>query len=157
MPVEELRALLRYEPETGHLYWLVSTHGRKMNLPAGSVQHKAGYLSLMIDGERWQVHGLIWFIVTGDWLKVDHKDLNGSNNVWMNLREATNSQNGRNRRPWAKSGFKGVYPTPNGKFTARIKVDGKIINYPSRVTAEEAWHDYCAAARQYFGEFARLD
>ena len=101
--------------------------------------------------------GAIWFLVTGDWLLVDHRDLNGSNNVWENLRPATNSQNGVNRKAWAKSGFKGVYPTASGKWTARIKVDGKIINFPSRVTAEEAWHDYCAAARRHFGEFARFD
>ena len=157
MPVEELRALLRYEPETGHLYWKVSTHGRRMSQPAGHPHPKTGYVSLMINGERWQAHGLIWFLVTGDWLLVDHRDLNGSNNVWENLRPATNSQNGVNRKAWAKSGFKGVYPTASGKWTARIKVDGKIINFPSRVTAEEAWHDYCAAARRHFGEFARFD
>lgn len=111
----------------------------------------------MIDGQRYQVHGLIWYLVTGDWLVVDHRDLDGSNNVWTNLRPATNRQNSRNVRARGMSGYKGVYPTASGKWTARIKVDGKIINYPSRVTAEEAWHDYRGAAQKYFGDFARFD
>lgn len=155
MPVEELRALLRYEPETGLLWWRVSTHGRHMNQPAGHLE-PGRYVSLMLNGIRYQVHRIIWFLVTGEWIMVDHRDSDGTNNVWDNLRRATSQQNAWNVRPRAKSGFKGVYPTPNGKWTARIKVDGKILNFPSRVTAEEAFADYCAAAVQYHGAFARL-
>jgi HNH endonuclease len=158
MPVEALRALLRYDPATGSLWWLQSTHGRRMHQPAG-VSPDGGYASLMLDGRRYQVHVLIWCIVTGEWRPggVDHEDLDKGNNRWSNLRPATQSQNSRNVKCRAMSGFKGVYPTPNGKWTARIKVEGKIINYPSRITPEEAWQDYCAAARKHFGEFARLD
>lgn len=122
MTVEELRALLRYAPETGHLYWKVSTHGRRMDQPAGTPQPETRYISLMIDGARYQAHGLIWFLVTGDWLMVDHEDSDGGNNRWPNLRPATKQQNGWNVVGRGASGFKGVYRTASGKWAAQIKV-----------------------------------
>ena len=159
LPVEEMRRIFGYEPDTGRLFWNVTRRGvGPVGTTAGSPQPN-GYMSIMFERQRYQVHVIIWYIVEGEWLpgRIDHEDLNGMNNRWRNLRKATSQQNGWNVKGRAKSGYKGVYPTPNGKFTARIKVNGKIINYPSRVTAEEAWHDYCAAARHHFGEFARFD
>lgn len=159
LPIDEMRTIFGYEPDSGRLFWNVTRRGvGQAGTTAGSPQPH-GYLSIMFKGKRYQVHVMIWYIVTGEWLpgRIDHEDLNGGNNRWINLRKATHQQNGWNVKGRTKSGYKGVYPTPNGKFTARIKVNGKIINYPSRVSAEEAWRDYCAAARQYFGEFARFD
>lgn len=154
MPVEALRELLRYDAESGLLYWRVIKRGRRP--VAGGVSHTRGYVSVMIDGSRWQAHGLIWFLVTGDWLMIDHEDADTGNNRWSNLRPATKQENGWNSRAYAKSGFKGVYPTPSGKWTARLKIGDQLTNFPSRDTPEEAFADYCAAAREHHGAFARL-
>lgn len=156
MPVEELRALLRYDPDTGLLWWRISTHGRRMSQPAGSAT-KDRYVVLMLNGIRYQGHRVIWFLVTGDWIMVDHRDLDGTNNKWGNIRAATQQQNGWNRDGWAGSGFKGVYRSPSGKWYGRIRVDGRNINFPSRDTIEAAHADYCEAARREYGEFARID
>ena len=156
MPVEELRKLLRYDRDTGLLWWLISTHGRSTKKPAGSVT-KDRYVVLMLGGVRYQAHRVIWFLETGDWIMVDHRSGDGTDNVWTNLRPATSQQNGWNTAGYAASGFKGVYSTPNGKWMARIWVNGKSINYPVRDTPEEAYADYCAAAREHHGDFARLD
>jgi hypothetical protein len=154
MPVADLRKLLRYDRETGLLWWLVSTHGRRMHQPAGTAS--GGYVSLMLNGRRYQAHRVIWFLENGDWIMVDHRNLDGIDNRWDNLRPATKQENGRNSRGYAKSGFKGVYPTPSGKWVARIKIGDRMVNFPSRVTAEEAYADYCAAALEHHGAFARI-
>jgi hypothetical protein len=154
MPVEDLRKLFRYDRETGLLWWLVPTHGRRMDQPAGSPS--GGYISLMLDGSRYQAHRIIYFLETGEWILVDHRDGDGLNNAWGNLRRATKQQNGWNMPGRGMSGYKGVYPTASGKWTARIKIGGKILNSPSRDTPEEAFADYCAAAVEHHGQFARL-
>lgn len=155
MSVEAIRELFRYNPATGFLHWKVSKQGRRAT--AGTPNAAKGYISVMIDGARWQVHGLIWYLVTGDWLMVDHRDGNTSNNRWSNLRPATKQENGWNTPGRARSGFKGVYPTPSGKWVARLKIGDQIVNFPSRETAEQAFFDYCEAAREHFGDFARFD
>lgn len=155
MPVEPLRLLLSYDPITGVLRWLLPKQGRRRNGPAGSEQ-SMGYVVVMIDGQRYQAHRIIWYLITGDWIMVDHRNGDGYENRIDNLRPATMQENGWNSRGYAASGYKGVYATKSGKWTARIKIGGKIINFPSRATAEEAHADYCAAAIEHHGAFARL-
>ena len=157
MPIEQLRELMAYDPDTGALTWLQSRHGVYAGRTAGAVQPNR-YWSVMIDRRRYQAHRLGWFLMTGEWpaFIIDHIDGDGGNNRWSNLRRATAQQNGWNSRGYAKSGYKGVYPTPSGKWTARIKINGRIINYPSRETPEEAHADYCEAARVHHGAFARV-
>jgi hypothetical protein len=42
-------------------------------------------------------------------------------------------------------------------WVGRIKIGDKLVSLPFRATAEEAYADYCAAAREHHGEFARID
>ena len=88
----------------------------------------------------------------------DHKDLNKFNNQRFNLREATKSQNLRNRNAQSnnKSGFKGVsWCKVKRKWRATIYAGGKHINLGYFDDPEEAHEVYCKAAIKYFGEFAR--
>jgi len=59
---------------------------------------------------------------------VDHEDGNPFNNKRDNLRYATTIQNNRNtKQRKSGTGLRGVRVTPYGKWVARIKVDGLVI------------------------------
>lgn len=158
MSIEELRTILRYDPQIGRVYWKVRVHGSWPGDTAGTPDSR-GYLSISINQARYQAHRIAYYLQTAEWPMdlVDHINGDRSDNRWTNLRAATKQQNGWNRAGRAKSGFKGVYPTQSGKWTARLKVGGRIYNFPSRNTPDEAWIDYCAAAREHHGDFARFD
>jgi hypothetical protein len=88
---------------------------------------------------------------------IDHINRNGLDNRRENLRTATHQQNSRNMSP-RKDGlspYKGVsFHSLNGRWRARIKVDGKYVSLGVYATQEEAARAYDAAARELFGEFA---
>lgn len=107
------------------------------------------------EGRRTRI--MMHRLITG-YLLVDHINHNGLDNRRANLRPATASQNGANARPRAggTSQFKGVCWRPRyGKWQARIGRAGR--NLGSFATEEEAARAYDAAARELWGEFARLN
>jgi len=90
---------------------------------------------------------------------VDHRDLNGLNNVRTNLRECTKSDNmcnrGANRNN--TSGFKGVcWDKQTSKWLAQITKDGKRKCLGRFASAEAAHRAYCVAAEALHGEFKRV-
>lgn len=90
----------------------------------------------------------------------DHKDGDGLNNQRHNLRRASKSENGGNRKLNcnSRSGFKGVYwNAESRKWRASIRKDGKSKYLGDFLAAEDAAHAYDAAAIKLFGEFARLN
>jgi hypothetical protein len=102
---------------------------------------------------------VIWLWMTGEWPpdEIDHRDMDGTNNKWGNLRKATHADNMHNQKPrhHNTSGFKGVHRRANGKWRASIGIDGKRINLGTFSTAAEAGAAYGEAARKLHGEFAR--
>ena len=102
--------------------------------------------------------------MTGEWpaLEIDHINLDPADNRFCNLREATKAQNKRNTRKYCNntSGTKGVFRMryPNGRFKwrAQIGFNGNIKYLGSFDTIEEAAAVYTIAAKERFGEFARL-
>lgn len=95
-----------------------------------------------------------------DGMEVDHINSDGLDNRRSNLRMATTTQNHANMRLRSdnKSGFKGVSFDPQkGKFAARIYHLGKLHWLGRYDTAESAALAYDEAARNIFGEFARLN
>lgn len=89
---------------------------------------------------------------------VDHHDTDGLNNARENLRWASYSENGGNarRRRDNRSGFKGV-DFHNGKWRARIRKDTVCYHLGHFGSARTAARVYDAAARELFGEFARVN
>lgn len=156
---ERLREVLHYDPLTGVFTWLERISIRiKVGDEAGWIQD--GHRFIGIEGRDYPVARLAWLYMTGEWPPhfIDHKDLDGTNNVWLNLRPATNAQNVQNsgRKVTNKSGYKGVYfETWSRKWRASITVNYQVIRLGRFFTPEAAYIAYCEAANKYHGEFAR--
>ena len=90
----------------------------------------------------------------------DHKDRNFHNNLKINLRVASLSQN-RANTPKQKNnttGYKGVrFHFRRGKYYARIQKDHKLHFLGYYETAQEAALAYNRGALKLFGEFAYLN
>jgi len=71
-----------------------------------------------------------------------------------NCRWVTPSLQNANRRGWGKSGYKGVYRRPSGRFCAVLRVDGKTITLGTFDTEAEAAAAFDAAVTARFGEHA---
>ena len=169
---EELRKLLRYEPETGKLFWRY----RPLNMFKDSRAHRSwnsqfsgkeaftancnGYLLGSIHNKRYKSHRVIWAIYHGEWPNNEIDHINGvkNDNKIFNLRDSTHAQNLKNRSISSKntSGYKGVSWDKNKKkWISSITVDGtqKFLGYFTE--REQAASSYRMAAERHFGEFAR--
>lgn len=163
LTAEKLRELLHYNQRTGVFTWKVSCRG----IQAGSV---AGCVAIKKDGHQYVVirinklyyaHRLAYMWMTGQFpIKlVDHKDGNGTNNRWKNIRPASSRQNSHNSKISSTntSGFKGVHPNGSGLWVAQIKIDGRTKTLGTFDTAEEAARAYDFEAAACHGKFARLN
>lgn len=154
----ELKRILRYSPTTGVFRRRVASWSNIH--PIGSIaggMDKRGYIHIQINGRLYAAHRLAWFYMTGYWPRdtIDHRDLNKSNNRWLNLREATKAQQAYNRRAFG-NGLKGVCFYKNtGRWVSKIRFKGERIYLGSFGTEEEAHAAYKKAAIELFGEFAR--
>lgn len=155
MDARYLKTLLHYSPETGLFRWLQRKGNSKAGSIAGTIAN--GYVQIRIDGSQFLGHRLAWLYMTGTLppFQIDHRDLNRSNNVWTNLREATSAQNHQNRTKTSrnKSGYLGVsLHKATGKFLAHIKVDYVGHNLGLHNTAEAA-HEAYKIAKLKFHKF----
>lgn len=90
----------------------------------------------------------------------DHIDGNGLNNCRANLRACSHTENMRNTRPHPGfSKYKGVQPRYNKslKWAAYIRINNKEKCLGRFDSEEEAARHYNLAAKETFGDFARLN
>lgn len=157
-----LTELLDYEPKTGLFIWKFTRTNRiKIGSVAGSIT-EFGYRSIMICRRPYLAHRLAWFYMTGEWPKdqIDHINGDKDDNRYENLREATRSQNMRNRDKTKRntSGFKGVhFHSRSSRWRVQIGIGGKLKYVGQFRTIEEAHRAYKEAAAAFHGEFARTN
>jgi hypothetical protein len=160
---QRLRDVLHYDPITGEFTWLRTLSMRAVaGQKAGSVDRvngRNGRILIRVDGKCYRAHQLAWLYMTGEWpaAEIDHRDLNGRNNRWRNLRLASRHDNVRNcaKRSHSRWPFKGVRQLRSGRWNARVRLEGREINIGTFDTVEQAHEAYMAKARELFGEFAR--
>lgn len=155
LPVETVREVLDYNPDSGVLVWrarpgLFGNNMKRQGSEAGNI-NATGYRLIKINRKLYLAHRLAWAHYYGEWPKlfIDHIDRDRLNNSIRNLREATRAQNGANRAKCGKAIAKGVC-MEHGKFVAKFRG----ANLGRFATLEEAAAAYDAAAKSYFGEFA---
>jgi len=141
---EVLRQLLRYEPETGKLFWLprprelcpshrawvahVSQFSGKEALTSLDAH---GYKTGAIFRVKVRAHRVAFAIFYGYWptLLIDHINGDRADNRICNLRDVSNTANLRNAKTSVlnTSGVKGVYfVRTTGKWMASIRRGGKM-------------------------------
>lgn len=172
---EQLRELLRYEPDTGKLFWkerplsdfknsrLCNSWNKKYShKEAFTADNGSGYKCSFIFKSPMKAHRVAWAIYYGKWPSghIDHANGDKGDNRISNLRVATAFENQWNtpRKPESCSGFKGVtWSKASSRWRARISAGGKSVWLGLFDTPEAAHAAYCEAAKKYHGEFARTE
>ena len=151
------RKLLSYDPATGIFRWRVSRSGVKAGKVAGRSGGGKGYCQICVDRKFYQAGRLAWLYMTDKWPKLEINHINGNrlDAKWDNLREVTRSQKAASTPTHNKLGARGVWITRNGKYAARIRLDGTTTHLGLFETLEEARAAYAKAAKGVFGIFAR--
>jgi hypothetical protein len=167
--VEQLRAALDYDTETGVMRWKYSAdrppyrNKRYAGKIAGCrTSDGYNYLQIGFNGIRYKGHILAWLIAHGEYPpdQIDHKNGDGRDNRLVNLRLAAHSQNLCNsRRSQANSsGFKGKsFDKRRRMWQANITFQHHVTRLGYFNTPEEAHAAYCQAAAEHHGEFARTN
>ena len=163
LPLAGLEKVLRYEPESGKLFWLV--HGGRRREPgdeAGRADQRSGYINVGYKGKSYRAHRIAWYLYTGEdpgamW--IDHINGNPLDNRIVNLRKCHQPENRCNSRAKANStsGLKGVYWCKKSKkWRAQITKNKKVYKLGSYDDPQEAHIAYCIAAVQMHGDFANF-
>jgi hypothetical protein len=153
-----LFCLFTYCPTTGILTWNNSEKVRRdlRGKEAGST-HCSGYRTVSINNSQYKVSRVAFAMMTGEWpaQQLDHVNRVRNDNRWINLREATVSENMRNRTAWGfkTSRRKGVR-FAHGRYEARIQVN-KVSHFLGSFDLEDqAAAAYIEAAKQLHGGFS---
>ena len=135
LTLKRLYEILKYDSEKGIFTWI------KNNKQAGSVDNK-GYERISIDKVRYKSHRLAWLYYHGVFpsKQIDHIDGNKLNNAISNLRDVSQKINMYNKQVAHKSNINNTLgvSSSGSKFTARLRVEGKLLHLGTYNTKEEA-------------------
>jgi hypothetical protein len=157
---EELKRMLRYDPDTGDWVWKIKKNCSTMNIgdKAGAFSKWHLYHTITINRINYRSHRLAWFYMMSKWPKnqIDHIDGNRKNNKFSNLREATNQENCNNKSFYKNNslGIKGVSKRGN-IYRATIFINGKQKHLGNYSTIDEARSVRNKAAKEAHKEFYR--
>ena len=169
---EEIRKLLRYEPDTGKLYWRERSaeffkdgkysaerecrrwNARYAGEEAFTTGHGEGYRQGSIFSVMYLAHRVIWAIAHNEWPadQIDHINGVKNDNRIENLRAVTNGENSRNlpRRADNSSGVTGVtWHKKALKWTAQIAVNGRLLHLGRYAEKDDAVAARKAAEAKY--------
>lgn len=155
-----LAEVLDYDPQTGRFTWNVrprtsfktqnsfaTWNSRYAGREAGVTTH--GYRKISIDDRKYYAHRLAWLMMTGGWPPdlIDHRNRNGLDNRWRNLRLSDKSHNMVNAGPHQsnKLGVRGVCQLPSGRYVAQHATGGGQRHLGVFDTIREAQQAYESA------------
>jgi len=151
---DQLKEVLDYDPETGLFTRKTTWHRYLAGTVAGCLSPN-GYIYMSVNGTRTVAHRLAWLYMTGGFPELDIDHINGdkSDNRWVNLREVSESVNLQNQRRAhrnSQSGLLGVRKNNRGDgWSARIRIDGKVMQIGTFRSPEAAHEAYLEAKRKY--------
>lgn len=157
---DELKRRVSYDTETGAFIWRVKP---RRAVPPGTRAGSAGAKGqryIMLNKKSYLEHRLAFLWMTGSIPDlVDHINRNTGDNRWCNLRAATLSQNGFNRKRNDKNttGHKNVYPAPCGNYKVIVTANNRqhYGGYFQSVLAAKAKAAELRA--KLHGEYARAE
>lgn len=147
---EELLKILDYDRDTGKITWKkrdqTSSDDRRWNSIRGGKDagftRKDFYRKVMIGGESYAAHRLIWKMVYDEEpIHIDHINGDRNDNRISNLRSVNHGVNMRNKTLYAnnKSGFPGVeFHHRDGVWVAKIGAGNVQIHLGNFPTKDEA-------------------
>jgi hypothetical protein len=161
------RQVVRYEPETGKLFWLRRPreffdsdrdykrwNTRYADKETFTSRDGEGYHIGCIFNRIYKAHRVAWLVQTGTWPAghLDHLNGDPSDNRIANLLDVLPAQNQRNRRLNRNntSGAAGIYRRGNtGRWGARVYVNGCAKHLGFFDTFEEAVTARLAANKEH--------
>jgi|SRR5882672_3236653 len=146
-----LKSILNYDPNTGIWIWKRFKRGVQYKTTAGA---KLRYhRKIVIDGKGYYSANLVWFYMTGIWpeKEVDHKNRDGFDDRWGNLRLATHGQNMTNRihKP-KKNGLPTGVRKHGKRYEAFKTINNKYAYLGMFGSIEEAHEAYLKATETEF-------
>lgn len=151
---KEIKELFYYS-NVGALVWKINNGSNKTKgKVAGTISLANGYCSVQIKKKIYKVHRLIYIYHFGsipDYLVIDHIDRNKENNKVENLRVLPNQENTFNST--IRKGY--TYNKRNGKYLARICIDGKNKRLGEFKSEQEARQEYLKAKKEL--HFKRIE
>jgi hypothetical protein len=138
---DELKLLLRYEPDTGLFFWLTNKGTAKSGGVAGTPTSN-GYTNICVNRKIYKAHRLAWLYVYGTLPsnQVDHMNGVKNDNRIVNLRQATNFENAQNHASLGVHLHK-----EKNKWQARIRVKDKRLHLGYFESKQDAICAYLSA------------
>lgn len=131
---------LRYDPDSGHLFWKTPGRRRRIGVPVGCLS-RDGYLHVGLNKKYYLAHRVSWMLYYGEWpaKHIDHINHLKTDNRIINLRQVSSQENGKNQKFYISntSGAIGV-SRHYGKWVANITVNGKRIYLGRFMEIEDA-------------------
>lgn len=154
--------VFRADFSQGKLFWEnpPKNHAELRGVEAGYIcKGKNGnkdYWHIRAFGQTFKRSRVMFLLANGHWPQpcVDHINGNSLDDRPVNLRECDYSQNSANSKSRDRDLPRCVYPTRQGKFMARITVNGKTRSLGTFATPMEASTVANLARKESFHEFA---
>lgn len=154
LTAQQLREVLRYDPDTGEFTWLSKRSWKALAGARAGCVDREGYRKIFF--YRFGLlceHRLAWLYMRGHWPSgvIDHIDGDKGNNRFDNLRDVVHTENlwnTKRARLRNKSGLLGVTTCKRGGFVATIQTHGQRRYIGWFKTAEAAHQAYLEEKRR---------
>lgn len=147
--VPVVRSLLRYEPDTGHFYWLQDRGMCRLAGKRAGSKDYTGYVKITINGSNYLAHRIAWLLTHGNPPDGEIDHINGirNDNRIENLRVVSRRQNMQNCAAHRDGRLVGTI-FHGRKWRAHMSIDGKRIDLGGFDTKEAAHDAYMRAIQQ---------